>query len=117
MHTLHAFIDKLAAALGARWLQFFVLPALVLAWFFHTDYAGGADTVARLQVWGYGLLITVFAYGVGKSLIDRVIDSKQLYAAVLAGNIGAAVVLLGIMLLRALVLVGLLMFFAVSIRG
>lgn len=116
MHIIHSFIDRVSAAFGARWLQFFVLPALVLAWFLATDYAGGADTLARLQVWGYGLLITVFAYGVGKSLLDRVVDSKQLYAAVLAGNTGAALVLLGVMLLRALVLIGLLMFFAVSIK-
>jgi hypothetical protein len=116
MNVIHQFIDRVSAAFGARWLQFFVLPALVLAWLFDTDYAGGADTVLRLQVWGYGLLITVFAYGVGKALLDRVVDSKQLYAAVLEGNIGAAVVLAGVMLLRALVLIGLLMFFAVSMK-
>jgi hypothetical protein len=101
----------LIAVVSSRWFQFAALPAGVLAWFILTDPSGGADTALRVQLWAQALLVTGLAYLVAKAMLGRA-SSEALYEAAKAGSTGAGVAYLGVCLLRALVLVGLLLFFA-----
>ena len=104
-------LTKILTVLGARWVQFAVIPALVLAWFLATDPSGGADTLLRVQLWLQAFLVTGLAYLVAKSMLGRA-SSEALYSEAMSGNTGAGVAYLGVCLLRALVLIGLLLFFA-----
>jgi hypothetical protein len=97
--------------LHARVTQFVALPLAVLVWFTLTDPSGGADTVLRLQLWAQALLVTGLAYLVAKALLGRT-SGEALYDKAIDGNIGAGLAYVGVCLLRALVLVGLLGFFA-----
>ena len=103
-------MSRLIDLFVSRWFQFAGLPALVLAWFVWTDPSGGADTALRVQLWAQALLITGLAYLVAKAMLGRA-SSEALYDAARAGSTGAGVAYLGVCLLRALVLVGLLLFF------
>jgi hypothetical protein len=96
---------------SSRAFQFALLPLAILAWFVLTDPSSGADTMMRLQLWAQALLVTGLAYVVAKALLGKAV-SEDLYAEALAGKVSAGVAYLGVCLLRALVLVGLLVFFA-----
>lgn len=105
----------IATLIHSRFFQFLVLPALVLAWFVWTDPSHGADTLLRLQLWAQALLTTGLAYAVAKSLTGRA-SSEVLYDEALKGNRAAGVAYLGVALLRAIVLLSLLLFFAMLQR-
>lgn len=100
----------LARILGSRVTQFAVVPLAVLAWFLATDPSDGADTALRLQLWAQALLVTGLAYLVAKAMLGKA-SSETLYEKTLRGSHAAAIAYLGICLLRAIVLFGLLMFF------
>jgi hypothetical protein len=105
-------MEKLLKIIGARWFQFALIPAMVLMWFIVTDPSGGADTMLRVQLWAQALLVTGLAYLIAKAMLGKA-SSEALYEKALAeGCFGAGVAYLGICLLRALVLIGLLLFFA-----
>lgn len=104
-------LHKFLAILGARWFQFVVIPLAVLGWFIETDPSGGADTMLRVQLWGQAFLVTGVSYLIAKALLGRA-SSEDLYEQSVKGNSAAGVAYLGVCLLRALVLIGLLMFFA-----
>lgn len=101
----------LAKLFTSRFFQFVLLPLLVLAWFYLTDPSGGADTLLRAQLWAQALLVTGLAYLIAKSLLGRA-SSQELYDQALERNQAAGTAYLGVCLLRAIVLVGLLVFFA-----
>lgn len=105
-------MDKVLKIIGARWFQFALIPALVLVWFIVTDPSGGADTALRVQLWAQALLVTGLAYLIAKAMLGKA-SSEALYEKALTeGSFGAGVAYMGICLLRALVLIGLLLFFA-----
>lgn len=104
-------MDRLRTIIESRWFNFAAIPALVLVWFLATDPSGGADTLLRLQLWAQALMVTGLAYLIGKAILGRA-SSQSLYEQALGGNTGAGIAYLGVCLLRALVLVGLLLFFA-----
>ena len=108
-------MKTLAAILHSRLFQFVVLPLLVLAWFLTTDPSKGADTLLRLQLWAQALLVTGLAYTIAKALLGTA-SSEELYSRCLGGNQAAGLAYLGMCLLRAIVLVGLLIFFAMLQR-
>lgn len=97
--------------LSSRFFQFVLLPLLVVCWFVWTDPSGGADTVLRAQLWAQALLVTGLAYLIAKSLLGSA-SSEALYVKAMEGNAAAGHAYLGVCLLRAIVLVGLLVFFA-----
>ena len=97
--------------LHSRTFQFAVLPALVLIWFVWTDPSHGADTLLRVQLWAQAVLVVGIAYLAAKALLGKA-SSEALYEQALRGNWGAGVAYLGVCLLRAVVLLGLLLFFA-----
>jgi hypothetical protein len=98
--------------IGSRWFQFAAIPAAVLVWFIATDPSGGADTALRVQLWLQAFLVTGLAYLVAKAMLGKA-SSEELYTKALnEGSTGAGVAYMGICLLRALVLIGLLLFFA-----
>lgn len=99
----------------SRLFQFVILPLCILGWFLFTDPSQGADTALRLQLWAQALLVTGLAYLIAKALLGRA-SSERLYELVLAGNKEAGTAYLGICLMRAIVLVGLLVFFALLQR-
>lgn len=102
----------LTAFLQSRFFQFIVLPLLVVGWFIWTDPSKGADTLLRLQLWAQALLVTGLAYTIAKALLGKA-SSEELYAQVISGcNPSAGLAYLGMCLLRAIILVGLLIFFA-----
>lgn len=105
-------MNALIRVLGSRLVQFVGVPLAVLVWFVATDPSGGADTALRAQLWAQALLVTGLAYLVAKAMLGRA-SSEALYErALVGGNVGAGVAYLGVCLLRALVLIGLLLFFA-----
>lgn len=105
-------MEKVLKIIGARWFQFALIPALVLVWFIVTDPSGGADTALRVQLWAQALLVTGLAYLIAKAMLGKA-SSEALYEKALTeGSFGAGVAYMGICLLRALVLIGLLLFFA-----
>jgi hypothetical protein len=95
---------------SSRFFQFVVIPLFVLLWFLGTDPSEGADTLLRLQLWAQAFLITGFSYLASKALLGKA-KSEELYEQVLKGNSAAGVAYAGVAVLRALVLVGLLLFF------
>jgi hypothetical protein len=103
------------SVIGARWFQFVAVPLAILAWFYVTDPSGGADTMLRVQLWAQALMVTGLGYLIGKALLGRA-SSEQLYDAAMGGNTGAGIAYTGVCLLRALVLIGLLQFFAMVQR-
>lgn len=105
-------LKKLSSALSARTVQFVLLPLVVLGWFALTDPSGGADTLLRVQLWAQAILVTGMSYLISKSLLGRT-SSESLYRASLDGNQAAGLAYLGVCVLRSLVLVGLLTFFAI----
>lgn len=104
-------MQKLLSIIGARWFQFALIPLLVLAWFVWTDPSGGADTMLRVQLWAQALLVTGLAYLIAKAMLGRA-SSEDLYEQSIMGNYAAGIAYMGVCLLRALVLIGLLLFFA-----
>ena len=108
-------MNTIAAFFHSRFFQFVLLPVLVLAWFWTTDPSHGADTLMRLQLWAQALLVTGLAYLIAKALLGRA-SSEDLYKKSLEGNHAAGVAYLGVCLLRALVLLGLLVFFGLLQR-
>lgn len=99
------------AFIGSRAFQFTALPAAVFLWFWLTDPSGGADTLLRLQLWAQAILVTGVAYLIAKAMLGRA-SSEALYDQALQGNTGAGVAYAGVCLMRALVLLALLAFFA-----
>lgn len=97
--------------LSSRFFQFVLLPLLVVAWFLVTDPSKGADTLLRAQLWAQALLVTGLAYLIAKALLGKA-SSEELYLQSMAGNEAAGHAYLGVCLMRSLVLVGLLVFFA-----
>lgn len=95
----------------SRFFQFLLLPLVVLVWFYLTDPSDGADTLLRMQLWAQALLVTGLAYLIAKSLLGRA-SSQELYDQAIERNQAAGTAYLGVCLLRAIVLVGLLVFFA-----
>lgn len=105
-------MEKVVKVIGARWFQFALIPALVLVWFIVTDPSGGADTALRVQLWAQALLVTGLSYLIAKAMLGKA-SSEALYERALnEGSTSAGVAYMGICLLRALVLIGLLLFFA-----
>lgn len=98
-------------ALGSRAFQFAVLPLMILGWFLCTDPSGGADTALRIQLWAQALLITGLSYLVSKAILGHA-SSETLYDQAVLGNRAAGFAYVGVCILRSLVLVGLLLFFA-----
>lgn len=97
-------LTSLTGALTSRWLQFLMLPLLVLGWFAWTDpSAGAADTLLRVQLWAQALLITGVAYLVSKSLTGNV-SGEGMGRAAMHGSIAAGLAFTGMCLLRGLVL-------------
>jgi hypothetical protein len=96
--------------LASRLVHFLAVPLAVLAWFVITDPSGGADTVLRLQLWAQALLVTGLAYLIAKAMLGKT-SSEYLYLEAVRGNTAAGIAYLGVCILRALVLVGLLLFF------
>jgi hypothetical protein len=99
----------------SRFFQFLILPLLVVAWFVWTDPSKGADTALRIQLWAQAFLVTGLAYTIAKSLLGKA-SSEDLYSEALKGNQAAGQAYLGVCQLRAIVLVGLLIFFAMLQR-
>jgi hypothetical protein len=99
----------------SRFFQFVILPLFVVGWFVYTDPSKGADTALRIQLWAQVFLMTGLAYAVAKSLLGKA-SSEELYAEALKGNQAAGLAYLGVCLMRALVLVGMFVFFAMSQR-
>lgn len=106
---------RLLSIFGARWFQFAAIPLLVLVWFAWTDPSGGADTMLRVQLWAQAFLVTGVAYLVGKAILGKA-SSQALYDEAMQGNTAAGIAYTGVCLLRALVLIGLLQFFAMVQR-
>lgn len=110
-------LASLTRALTSRWAQFLILPLLVLGWFAWTDpSAGAADTLLRVQLWAQALLITGVAYLVAKSLTGS-ISGESMGRAALQGSLSAGMAFAGLCVLRGLVLLGLLLFFAGTARA
>ena len=101
----------IAKILTSRLFQFAVLPLVIFGWFLLTDPSSGADTAMRIQLWAQALLVTGLAYAVAKSLLGNA-SSEDLYTESLKGNQAAGHAYLGVCLMRAIVLAGLLAFFA-----
>lgn len=99
----------------SRFFQFLILPLIVVGWFVVTDPSKGADTLLRIQIWAQAFLVTGLAYTIAKSLLGKA-SSEDLYDLVKQGNAAAGQAYLGVCLLRAIVLVGLLIFFAMLQR-
>jgi hypothetical protein len=100
----------------SRLFQFILLPLIVIGWFIYTDPSKGADTLLRIQLWAQALLVTGLAYTITKALLGRA-SSEELYEQVISGcNPSAGLAYLGMCLMRAVVLVGLLIFFAMQQR-
>lgn len=99
----------------SRFFQFLILPLFVVAWFVWTDPSKGADTLLRIQIWAQAFLVTGLAYTIAKSLLGKA-SSEALYDLVKLGNVAAGQAYLGVCLLRAIVLLGLLIFFAMLQR-
>lgn len=98
--------------IGARWFQFALIPVIVFAWFWWTDPSGGADTLLRVQLWAQAFLVTGVAYLIAKAMLGKA-SSEALYEDALDnGNTAAGIAYTGVCLLRAMVLWGLLAFFA-----
>jgi len=95
---------------SSRVFQFVLIPIFVFIWFFVTDPSEGADTLLRLQLWAQAFLITGFSYLASKALLGKA-SSEELYNKTLEGSISAGIAYLGVALLRAIVLFGLLIFF------
>lgn len=108
-------MNTIAAFFHSRFFQFLILPAIVLGWLWLTDPSHGADTLLRLQLWAQALLTTGLAYAVAKALLGKA-SSEDLYQKASDGNRAAGVAYLGVCLLRALVLLGLLLFFGLLQR-
>lgn len=104
-------MKNLLSVIGARWFQFALIPALIFVWFWWTDPSGGADTMLRVQLWAQAFLVTGVAYLVAKAMLGRA-SSEDLYEQSIMGNYAAGIAYLGVCLLRAFVLMGLLLFFA-----
>ncbi len=99
----------------SRFFQFLILALIVVGWFVVTDPSKGADTLLRIQIWAQAFLVTGLAYTIAKSLLGKA-SSEDLYDQVNKGNTAAGQAYLGVCLLRAIVLVGLLIFFAMLQR-
>lgn len=105
-------MKKIVRILASRTVQFVALPVAILVWFLVTDPSHGADTMLRVQLWAQALLITGVAYLIAKAMLGKT-SSEELYVAALDHNsIPAAIAYLGVCLLRGMVLIALLMFFA-----
>ncbi len=100
------------AAINSRTSQFTIIPLGILVWFIWTDPSPGfADTILRIQLWAQALLVTGVAYAIGKAILGSA-SSEDLYEQSIMGNYAAGIAYLGVCLLRGMVLVGLLLFFA-----
>ncbi len=99
----------------SRLFQFILLPLIVISWFIFTDPSKGADTLLRIQLWAQALLVTGLAYTITKALLGKA-SSEALYDLATRGDRAAAMAYLGVCLMRAIVLVGLLIFFAMLQR-
>lgn len=95
--------------------MFLILPLFIVGWFVVTDPSKGADTLMRVQIWAQAFLVTGLAYTIDKSLMGKA-SSEDLYDEVIKGNVAAGQAYLGKCLSRAIVLVGLLIFFAMLQR-
>lgn len=103
--------NKILSFIGSRFVQFALIPLIVLAWFIVTDPSGGADTMLRVQLWAQALLVTGLAYLIAKAMLGKA-SSQALYENALAGVTAAGLAYIGVCLLRVGVLVGLLSFFS-----
>jgi hypothetical protein len=108
-------MKALVSFITSRAFLFTLLPLAIIAWLFATDPSDGQDTLLRVQLAAQGLLVIGLSYLVSKSLLGKA-SSEALYDAVIHGSVSAGVAYLGVCLLRALVLVGLLVFFAMLQR-
>lgn len=106
-------MKKFLEFIGSRTFQFTVLPLVVLVWFVSTDPSPKfADTLLRLQLWAQALLVTGVAYIIAKAMLGKA-SSETLYESALKShNVAAGIAYTGVCLLRAMVLWGLLSFFA-----
>ncbi|CAB4122817.1 hypothetical protein UFOVP33_58 [uncultured Caudovirales phage] len=104
-------MKQVLSFLGSRTFQFLVIPILVLIWFIATDPSKGADTMLRVQLWAQALMVTGLAYLIAKAMLGSA-SSEELYDQSLLGNYAAGIAYVGVCLLRAMVLGGLLAFFA-----
>lgn len=104
-------MQQVLTIIGSRWFQFAAVPALVLVWFWKTDPSNGADTMLRIQLWAQALMVTGLAYLIAKAMLGKA-SSETLYEKAMEGNVGAGIAYTGVCLLRAMVLWGLLGFFA-----
>lgn len=103
-------MKTLKEILASRWFQFFWMPVLVLVWFIWTDPSGGADTALRIQLAAQALMLTGLSYLISKALLGKT-SSEHLYREAAAGTTSAGLAYIGVCILRAMVLLGLLIFF------
>lgn len=83
-----------------------VLAFAILAWYWFTDPAGGADTKVRLQAVAWGFVLAPIAYLVCRGLTGR-IRSHDLAAHAVRGSTGAGVAYFAVLVLRGIVFFGL----------
>lgn len=108
-------MNRIIGMLSSRWLQFFLLPLTILGWFVWTDPSQGADTMLRVQLWAQALLVTGMSYLIAKAMLGSA-SSEELYDQAMIGSKAAGTAYLGVCLLRGIVLMSLLLFFALVQR-
>lgn len=103
---------KLTSSLGVfvRSTRMWILTLaafLVLAWYWYTDPAGGADTKVRLQACAWGIVLASLAYVIRRGLMGAV-RTRELASQVMRfSNIGAGVALAGAYIMVGLIFLGL----------
>ncbi len=106
-------IKTLHTLFTSRLFQFVLLPLAVLGWFVWTDPSGGADTALRLQLFAQAILVTGLSYAIAKAMLGTA-SSEELYLKCLEGNQAAGLAYIGLCLMRAVVILALLVFFALQ---
>lgn len=85
-----------------------VLAVAVLAWYWFTDPAGGADTKVRVQQLAWGVVIASLTYLIGRGLTGRVRSEHLINTASFSGtSLPNALAFMGILLMRAVVFLAL----------
>ena len=101
--------------LRSRILQFAIAPLLVIGWYLLTDPSHGAETQLRLQLLAQAFLLNGIAFVASKALLGNAC-SGDLYDQAISGNLAAGCAFVGVCIVRALTLLGLLLFFAMVQR-
>lgn len=84
-----------------------VMAVAVIAWYWFTDPAGGADTKVRLQAVAWGVVLATVAYLIRRGLMGEVRSRDLGREAAKYGNVAAGVALAGAYVLVGLIFLGL----------